>query len=100
MFINFFEKLAHILSVIIDDILPKLVPPRIITTGDIEEISKIARSNDKALFILKKIGSTLETGLTNNFYILLELMTEEWCSDDIKAIVNDIRTSLLTGELI
>ena len=97
MFKQYYEKLASILPVA--NILHKLVPEGIITTGDIEEINDKPRSKEKASFILNKIDRSLEADANNSFYALLDIM-EECGNDDVKSIVINMRRMLMTGELI
>ena len=96
MFKQNYGKLANILPV--TDILHKLIPEGIITTGDIEEINDKPRSKDKALFILNKIDRSLEADVKNSFNVLLDVM-EECGNDDVRDIVIDMRRTLMNGEL-
>ena len=96
MFGSFYDKLVNILPV--DNIHHKLVPVGILTTGDIQEISHMARSESKAAFILQKIDSLLQAGTTDSFYKLLKVM-ETSLNDDVKGLVGDMRRALVTGEL-
>ena len=96
MFKQNYGKLANILPV--TNILHKLIPEGIITTGDIEEINDKPRSKDKALFILNKIDRSLEADVKKSFNVLLDVM-EECGNDDVRDIVIDMRRTLMNGEL-
>ena len=93
---TFYDKLVCILPV--ESISSKLVSARIITTDDIEKINNTdILSKKKASFILKIIDRSLEAGVTDSFYILLDLM-EEHGNVDVKGLVRDIRRALMTGK--
>ena len=97
IFISHYRKLVNILPV--ENILHELVTVEIISPGDVEEINHMPRSRAKASFILNKIDSSLEAGYKDNFYTLLDIM-EGCCNDDVREAVIDIRSALMTGELI
>ena len=92
---TFYDKLVCILPV--ESISSKLVSARIITTDDVEKINTYILSKKKASFILKIIDRSLEAGVTDSFYILLDLM-EEHGNVDVKGLVRDIRRALMTGK--
>lgn len=91
---TFYHDLVCILPV--ESILFKLIPQRIITTDDIEKIKHIyILPKEKASYILNIIDRSLEAGVTDSFYILLDLM-EEHDNVDVKGLVKDIRRTLMT----
>ena len=96
VFNSFYDKLVNILRVM--NIYDHLVTKGILTTGDIEEIIHEPRSKLKASFVLQKIDSSLEAGITDSFYKLLEVMKTS-LNNDVKVLVNDIRRALMIGEL-
>ena len=91
MLTAFYYKLVCILPV--ESILYKLVTERIITTDDIEVITHMSRSKDKASFVLKHIDRSLEASVTESFYVLLRLM-EECGNSHVKVLVRDIRQNI------
>ena len=97
VFTRFYSKLVSILPV--DNIKDELVSARIITVDDIEEIDHMPRATSKASFILKIVDDSLKNGTTDNFYNLLNII-ERSHNDDVKAIVRDIRSALVTGKYI
>ena len=94
---NFYKKLVCILPV--DSILYDLVPARIVTTDDVENIKHMLSSKDKASFILQKIDRSLEAKFTDDFHVLLDML-EECGNDDVKGLVRDIRQTINNGEQI
>ena len=85
-------KLANILPA--TNILHKLIPEGIISTGDIEEISDKPSLRDKVLFIL----TSLKADAKNSFNVLRNIM--EVCGNDyVRDIVIDVRRTLMTGEV-
>ena len=90
VFTKFFDKLAKILPV--QNIAPQLISTRIITIGDEEEIASIARSLDKAVFVLRKVAHSLEAGVTRSFLTLLTIMEEH--HGDAAVVATDIRKEM------
>ena len=74
VFTRYFNKLVNILPV--KSITHNLISSRIITIDDDEEIKSIARSKDKASLVLRKVGRSLEVGVTQSFYELLMIMKQ------------------------
>ena len=87
---DYFSRLTSILR--IDTISHKLISARIIAIADLEEIEKLT-SKDKAIFVLKRINSSLNGGIATSFYSLLEVM-EECDGDDVASLANEIRRSV------
>ena len=96
VFKSFYWKLVNILPVV--NIYDHLVTEGILTTGDVQEIIHMPRSNLKASIVLQKIDSSLEAGITDSFYILLKVM-ETSLNNDVKVLVSDMRRALMIGEL-
>ena len=71
-FIAFYEKLQKVLPV--QDISPDLVTAKIITPREQHEIVRYTRDDDKAIFVLNKISSSLKSGYPKDFYKLLNIM--------------------------
>ena len=74
VFDEYFNELANILPV--SNIINKLIAAKIIKIDDAEEIKAQPKSQDKAFSVLRKIDSSLKTGITDDFYSLLRIMEE------------------------
>ena len=85
VFTNFFDKLANVLQV--QNIASQLISTRMITVSDDEEIRSIARSKDKALFVLRKVAHSLKAGVTQSFFTLLVIMEEHGSDAAVVATV-------------
>jgi len=90
VFTTFFDKLANTLPVL--NIAPKLISTRIITVGDDEEIKSIARTQEKATFVLRKVAHSLNAGVTESFYKLLSIMDEH--GGDVRVVATEIQNQL------
>ena len=93
VFDTFYAKLVKILPVV-DNIYNMLVPEGILDPGDIEEISHMPRSEQKASIVLQKISSSLQASKTDSFNRLLKVMDTS-LNNDVKDLVNDMRRALL-----
>ena len=70
----------------------QLVSVKVITTDDIEEITAISRSKEKASYVLRIVARSLEAGITSSFYALLNIM--ENIGGDVSVLASNIRTAL------
>ena len=91
VFTEYYPKLRSILP--ISSISPQLVAEKIIGFTDDEEISKIPTTTEKAAHVLRKIGLQLESGITQSFYSLLDIM--EKYGGDVATHASRIRRALL-----
>ena len=90
VFKRFYGQLVGVLPVM--NISHQLVSAQIITTDDTEEIGLIPRSKEKASFVLRIVGNSLEVGITLSFYVLLDIM--EKYGGDVTLLASDIRRAL------
>ena len=90
VFKRFYGRLASILPT--QNISPHLISKEIITTGDEEEISSKARSDDKASIVLRIIDKSLQAGFISSFYNLLGIMEEY--GGDVSLLANEITRAL------
>ena len=77
----------------VQNVSHKLISQRIITVDDDEEIKGIARSKDKASFVLRKIVQSLEVGLIQSFHKLLTIMEEH--GGDAAILATEIQNELV-----
>ena len=77
----------------VQSIAHNLISSRIITIDDEEEIKSIAKSKDKASFVLRKIARSLEVGLTQSFNKLLTIMEEH--GGDAAILSTEIQSKLV-----
>ena len=90
VFTTFFDKLANTLPV--QNIASRLISARIITVGDDEEIRSIARTKEKAMFVLRKVAHSLDASVTESFYKLLTILEEH--GSDAGVVAAEIRKEL------
>ena len=90
VFKKFYSQLVSLLPT--TNISHQLVSAKVITTDDIEEITSISRSKEKASYVLRIVARSLEGGITSSFYTLLDIM--ENFGGDVSALASSIRTAL------
>jgi len=74
VFIKFYGKLASVLQV--HNLCPHLVSKNLLNTTEVEELHVISTSVKKAVYVLRKISSSLQAGQTQSFYIFLSIVEE------------------------
>lgn len=94
VFTSFFDKLANILPT--QNIITQLISVNIITIGDSEEIESIARTKEKAIFVLRKVAHSLDAGITESFYKLLTIMGDH--KGDARILATEIQQELKKHE--
>ena len=90
VFKKFYSQLVSLLPT--TNISHQLVSAKVITTDDIEEITAITRSKEKASYVLRIVARSLEADITSSFYALLNIM--ENFGGDVSALASNIRTAL------
>lgn len=90
----FRNKLIHVLSA--TNVFYKLILTEIITATESEEIANLHDLKEKISFLVKAILKSLESGVTQNFYMLLSVM--EGCRSDIAVLAEEIRSYLVHDE--
>lgn len=75
------------------NLTPHLIQEEVIVQMDQEELSVIPVNSNKAEFVLRKIYSALETGITDSFYKILEIM-KCYGNRDAKKLATDIELGI------
>ena len=94
VFTNHYSKLCDTLTDV-DNLLPRFVQEKVMTTNDLEEISTIIPSTKKHKVekLLTHISGPLRAGNTKVFNIMLRIM-EEYGHQATKQLADQIRKSL------
>ena len=95
VFRKFFHSLACIMPV--KNITGKLISEEIIDFSEEQEIAHIIESKQKAMYILRKIGRSLDGGVMQSFDRLLCVL--EGCGGDVTLIVSQIREELIAASM-
>jgi len=91
VFIKFYGKLASVLSV--TTLCPHLIGKKLLIPTEVEELHAISTSIKKAVYILRKISSSLQANQTQSFYTFLTIVEEHGNSASIQ-VVSDIRNEI------
>ena len=90
----FRNKLIHTLS--LKNVFTQVVSAEIITTRENEEIANIDDLKEKVSFLIKSIMKSLEVGVTQKFYLLLNIM--EGCGSDTAMAAEEIKNYVVHYE--
>ena len=91
VFDEFYSGLVKILPV--KNILHQLVPAKVLTPDDIEEIDSLRKSEDKSSYVLAIIDKSLKADITLSFYTLLDIM--EKYGGDVGVLAKTIQRDLM-----
>ena len=94
VFDEFYSNLVSILPV--KNILHQLVPAKILTPDDIEEINSFKKSEDKSSYVLGIIAKSLKAAITLSFYTILDIM--EKCGGDVSVLAKNIQRALMMNQ--
>ena len=90
VFNKFYSDLVKVLP--IKNIKYRLVPPRILTHDDIEEITRLKESTKQSSYVLEIIAKSLDANITTSFYALLKIMEEY--GGDVSVLGKNIQKAL------
>ena len=90
VFNKFYSDLVKVLP--IKNIKYRLVPPRILTHDDIEEITCLKESTKQSSYVLEIIAKSLDANITTSFYALLKIMEEY--GGDVSVLGKNIQKAL------
>ena len=79
----------------VKNILQQLVPPKILTLGDIEEIICLKESEKQNSYVLGIIAKSLDANITASFYTLLDIMKEY--GGDVSFLGKNIQKALASN---
>ena len=88
---EFYSDIVKVLP--IKNILHQLVPAKILSPDDIEEIDGLRESEDKSSYVLDIIDKSLKAGITLSFYTLLDIM--EKYGGDVSVLAKNIQRVLI-----
>ena len=91
MFIDFYGKLAAVLP--IPTLSPHFVSKRLLNAAEEEELNAISTSARKAVYVLRKISSSLQAGQTQSFYIFLKIVEEYGNAASIQ-VVHELKSEI------
>ena len=91
VFDEFYSGIVKILPV--KNILHQLVPAKVLTPDDIEEIDSLRKSEDKSSYVLAIIDKSLKADITLSFYTLLDIM--EKYGGDVGVLAKKIQRDLM-----
>jgi len=91
IFIKFYGKLASVVPVTI--LSPYFVSENLLNATEVEVLHAISTSVKKAVYVLRKISSSLQAGLTQSFYIFLTILEEHGNTASIQ-VVSEIKNEL------
>ena len=83
IFRNHYDQLTNLLFQ--TNLTPHLVKEEIVLSSDEEELSYISTSAKKAQFILQKISASLQSGFSQSYYKLLNIMKSHG-NNDVKQL--------------
>ena len=91
IFIKFYGKLASVLPVV--TLSPYLVCKNLLNTTEIEELHAISTSVKKAVYVLRKISSSLQAGQTQSFYIFITIIEEHGNAASVQ-VVSEMKSEI------
>ena len=91
MFIKFYGKLASVLPVA--TLSSHLVSKNLLNTTEIQELYAISVSVKQAVYVLRKISSSLQAGQTQSFYIFLTTIEDHGNAASIQ-VVSEIKSEI------
>ena len=71
-FLQYYNALTNILFS--TNLVPQLIQAEVIVPAEQQKIATLATSTEKAEFVLQKVSSALQAGLTESFHIVLDIM--------------------------
>ena len=91
IFIKFYGKLASVVPV--TTLSPYFVSKNLLNATEVEVLHAISTSVKKVVYVLRKISSSLQAGLTQSFYIFLTILEEHGNTASIQ-VVSEIKNEL------
>jgi len=84
VFIKFYGKLQSVLSV--DTLPPYLFGENLLNINEVKELSTIPTRTRKAVYVLRKILSSLQAGQTQSFYMFLSILEEHGNASSLEVV--------------
>ena len=91
MFIKFYGKLASVLPVA--TLSSHLVSKNLLNTTEIQELYAISASVKQAVYVLRKISSSLQVGQTQSFYSFLTTIENHGNAASIQ-VVSEMKSEI------